>query len=200
MMGNVRITKKERYAQLIDCATQVFAEKGYSNATTKDISEKAQVSEKLIYLHFKSKKELFLACFHELEKELIDGFSQVIVKHKDNPLRVLKQYGLFFYNFIHTHQFTAGLLDLRISDVKNDPDILKAYRDLVELYVGNVEKTIRLGAEKGMLPSNLNPRALAWLYVGSYNTFLMMEEFNFPDFNLKMANELGKILDVILKS
>lgn len=199
-MGNIRITKEERYAQLIDCATRIFSEKGYSNTTTKEISEKAQVSEKLIYLHFKSKKELFLACFQKMEEELIKGFSQVIIKNKDNPIRVLKQFGMFFYKFIHTHQYSAGLLGLRISDVKKDPDILKAYRDLVEVYIVNVEKTIRLAADKGMLPKHISPRALSWVYVGTYNTFLMMEEFNFPDSNQKMANELGKILDVIFQS
>jgi AcrR family transcriptional regulator len=199
-MGNTRITKEERYAQLVDCATRIFSEKGYSNTTTKEISEKAMVSEKLIYLHFKSKKDLFLACFQKMEEELIKGFSQIIIKNKDNPILVLKQYGMFFYKFIHTHQYSAGLLGLRISDVKKEPDILKAYRDLVEIYVDNVENTIRLAAKKGLLPKNINPRALSWVYVGTYNTFLMMEEFNFPDSNPKMANELGKILDAIFLS
>lgn len=198
-MGATRITKDERAAQLIECATKVFAEKGYTNATTKQISEEAQVSEKLIYLHFKNKKELFLACLKKLEGELNEGFTEVIIKYKDNPLDVLKQFGLFFFDFVQTNQFAAGLLGLRISDVKNDPDILKAYRDIIGLYVEIVEKTIRIGAEKGMLPANLNPRALAWIYVGTYNTFLVMKEFDSQEFSVDIAMQMGDIMDVVCR-
>lgn len=198
-MGTVRITKEERTAQLIECATKVFAEKGYSNATTKQISEEAQVSEKLIYLHFKNKKELFLACLKKIAYELNEGFTQVIVKNKDNPLDILKQFGLFFFDFVQNNQFAAGLLGLRISDVKNDPDILKAYRDILGLYVDIVEKTIKIGAEKGMLLANLDPRALAWIYVGTYNTFLVMKEFESQEFSMGIAMQMGEIMNAVCR-
>ncbi|MCX5851725.1 MAG: TetR/AcrR family transcriptional regulator [Deltaproteobacteria bacterium] len=54
-MGKKRITKGERYSQIIDCATKVFAKKGYSGATTKNISEAAGISEKNNLCSFISK-------------------------------------------------------------------------------------------------------------------------------------------------
>lgn len=49
--------------QLIDAAADVFTERGYAGATTKEIARRAEVSEGTIYRHFADKRELFGAVF-----------------------------------------------------------------------------------------------------------------------------------------
>jgi AcrR family transcriptional regulator len=49
-----------RRAQILDAAAQVFAEKGFSRATTKEIADVARVSEGTIYNYFGSKHDLLL--------------------------------------------------------------------------------------------------------------------------------------------
>jgi AcrR family transcriptional regulator len=49
-----------RKAQILDAAAQVFAEKGFSRATTKEIADIANVSEGTIYNYFGSKHDLLL--------------------------------------------------------------------------------------------------------------------------------------------
>lgn len=51
-------TKKK----IIEEARKLFAERGYSAATTAEIARRVGVSEAALYKHFKSKKEMILAC------------------------------------------------------------------------------------------------------------------------------------------
>ena len=50
-----------RREEILDAATDLFAEFGYSEAVTKDLAEKLQVGKGTIYRYFSSKRELFLA-------------------------------------------------------------------------------------------------------------------------------------------
>ncbi|MBN3856385.1 TetR family transcriptional regulator [Paraburkholderia sp. Ac-20340] len=48
---------------LLDCAEQIFARKGFAQTTLDEIAAKAGVTRGAIYVHFKSKAEVFEALF-----------------------------------------------------------------------------------------------------------------------------------------
>jgi TetR/AcrR family transcriptional regulator, cholesterol catabolism regulator len=52
---------EDRREQIIDAAMRVFAQKGYSNATNKDIAREAGITTGLIYYYFESKEALLKA-------------------------------------------------------------------------------------------------------------------------------------------
>lgn len=52
---------EDRREQIIDAALRVFAQKGYSNATNKDIAREAGITPGLIYYYFESKEALLYA-------------------------------------------------------------------------------------------------------------------------------------------
>src|SRR3984893_8113945 len=52
---------EDRREQIIDAAMHVFARKGYSNATNKDIAREAGITPGLIYYYFESKEALLYA-------------------------------------------------------------------------------------------------------------------------------------------
>ena len=54
---------EDRREQIIDAAMHVFARKGYSNATNKDIAREAGITPGLIYYYFESKEALLYAIF-----------------------------------------------------------------------------------------------------------------------------------------
>ncbi len=58
--------------QILSAASIVFAEKGYQRATTREIAEKADVSEGLIYSYFESKDHLLLAILEKLANSGLD--------------------------------------------------------------------------------------------------------------------------------
>lgn len=47
--------------RLLAAATELFAEKGYQGATTRELAKRAGVTEKTLFTHFHAKSELFVA-------------------------------------------------------------------------------------------------------------------------------------------
>ncbi len=91
---------EERKAQILTAASSIFGEKGYQRATTREIAERANLSEGLIYTYFESKDHLLLAI---LEKLAQSGIDEILTDDDDNSLRqdVLKK----------TLQIRHGFLD-----------------------------------------------------------------------------------------
>ena len=63
---NERLSGEERRKQIINVALTLFAEKGFSGTRTREIAELADVSETLIFQHFKTKEDLYRAALTEL--------------------------------------------------------------------------------------------------------------------------------------
>jgi AcrR family transcriptional regulator len=59
--AQVRYTAADRKEQILEVATSLFARQGFQGTTTKHISERAGVTEALIFRHFASKEELYWA-------------------------------------------------------------------------------------------------------------------------------------------
>ena len=57
-----RLPAAERRQAIVDAALRVFAAGSYSGATTAEIAREAGISEPILYRHFASKRELYLAC------------------------------------------------------------------------------------------------------------------------------------------
>jgi TetR/AcrR family fatty acid metabolism transcriptional regulator len=57
-----------RRKQILDAATQVFAEKGFHRATIKDIARVAGIADGTIYTYFASKDEILIAVLDRLNE------------------------------------------------------------------------------------------------------------------------------------
>jgi AcrR family transcriptional regulator len=56
-----RFTAEDRRQQILEIATELFANRGYEGTTTREISNRAKVNEAIIFRHFPSKEELYWA-------------------------------------------------------------------------------------------------------------------------------------------
>jgi AcrR family transcriptional regulator len=56
-----------RRGEILAAAAGILAEKGYANATTREIAEAADVAEGTLYNYFANKREILLAIAHETE-------------------------------------------------------------------------------------------------------------------------------------
>jgi AcrR family transcriptional regulator len=61
----LRLTAAERRQAVLDTACDVFARSSYRGATTADIARAAQITEPILYRHFGSKRDLYLACLEQ---------------------------------------------------------------------------------------------------------------------------------------
>ena len=63
--AKVRLSKSERRQAVLDTACSVFSRSSYRGATTAEIAREAGISEPILYRHFGSKRDLYLACLDE---------------------------------------------------------------------------------------------------------------------------------------
>jgi AcrR family transcriptional regulator len=60
-----RLPAPERRRAIVQAALRVFSEGSYAGATTAQIAREAGVSEPILYRHFASKRDLYVACLDE---------------------------------------------------------------------------------------------------------------------------------------
>ena len=72
-----RMTRADRRADLLRCAGRLFGERGYSATRLDDIAAAADVTKPVVYQHFGSKKELYLALLRKHEADM-PGFFEVV--------------------------------------------------------------------------------------------------------------------------
>lgn len=78
-------TADERKEEILDVAEQLFAEKGFDNASTNDIIKKIGIARGTLYHHFSSKEEILDAIVDRMISRSIAG-ARAIIKDKDIPL------------------------------------------------------------------------------------------------------------------
>jgi AcrR family transcriptional regulator len=100
-----------RREEILDAATDLFAEFGYSDAVTKDLAEKLQVGKGTIYRYFPSKRELFLAAVDRVMRRLRVHIDSTIEGIED-PLGRIEAGTRAFLGFFAEHPKFVELLIL----------------------------------------------------------------------------------------
>ncbi len=94
-----RMPRDRRRAQLLEAANDVFTTKGYHASAMDDIADAAGVSKPVLYQHFTSKLELYLALLDLSCSRLVDVVRAALDSTDDNADRVVASMGAF-YDFV----------------------------------------------------------------------------------------------------
>ena len=85
-----RLKAPQRREQLISVATRQFAKFGYDATTTDTIAKSAGVTEPILYRHFGSKQELFIAITREVSEQTLRHWRELI-ETIDDPAEQLRE-------------------------------------------------------------------------------------------------------------
>lgn len=83
-----RLPRDERRAQLLVAALEIFTASGYHAASMDEIAERASVSKPVLYQHFPSKLDLYLAVLDLHIDSLVFAIQKAIASTRDNRNRV----------------------------------------------------------------------------------------------------------------
>lgn len=118
--AGTRLPRPARRRQLLGAARDVFVAQGYHAAAMDEIAERAGVSKPVLYQHFPSKLELYLALLDESVAELVGAVSAALASTADNRERVPATFRAFF-------DFVSGAGEaFRLvfeSDLSNEPAV-----------------------------------------------------------------------------
>ena len=91
-----RLPRDERRAQLLVAALEVFTVAGYHSAAMDEIADRAKVSKPVLYQHFPSKLELYLAVLDLHIDSLVFAIQKAIAANRENSARVAATVEAYF--------------------------------------------------------------------------------------------------------
>src|SRR3954454_16444000 len=83
-----RLPRTARRVQLLAAAQEVFVAQGYHAAAMDEIAETAGVSKPVLYQHFPSKLDLYLALLDEHAEGLVTTVRTALTSTSENKTRV----------------------------------------------------------------------------------------------------------------
>jgi len=99
-----RLPRDERRGQLLVAASEIFVDRGYHAAGMDEIADRAGVSKPVLYQHFSSKLELYLAVLARHVENLVSGVRQALRTTTDNRQRLRAAVQAFFDFIEHDSQ------------------------------------------------------------------------------------------------
>jgi AcrR family transcriptional regulator len=91
-----RLPRSARRAQLLDAALEVFVAQGYHAAAMDEIADRAGVSKPVLYQHFPSKLDLYLALLDASCDAVVQGVRDALAATDDNKERVAATMQAFY--------------------------------------------------------------------------------------------------------
>jgi len=167
--------KGDRYNEIIHSCIDVFARTNYEKATTALLAQEAGLAEGTLYKYFSSKKELFLECFRFIANQLIDRYNLIYEANEDRPLESLKAVAQSYLDFVKENPGMRRFLAFLLNNVF-DEDFFKELKGFMDLNREAAERLVVRAIEKGELRKKVDPRVMAWFFVGGYYTLILMTE------------------------
>ncbi|MBU3707122.1 MAG: TetR/AcrR family transcriptional regulator [Mycobacterium sp.] len=99
-----RLPRGERREQLIEAASDIFVDRGYHAAGMDEIAEQAGVSKPVLYQHFSSKLDLYLAVLAQHIDIMVSSVRQALRTTTDNRQRLRAAVQAFFDFIEHDSQ------------------------------------------------------------------------------------------------
>ena len=99
--------------EILDTATALFAEHGFSDAVTQVLAAKLQVGKGTIYRHFPSKRDLFLAAADRVMQKLQERVEANIAGMTDGLERITRAVAAFLSFFVEHPQYVELLIQER---------------------------------------------------------------------------------------
>jgi AcrR family transcriptional regulator len=156
--------------EILSAAAQIFAEKGFHNATMEDIAQASEFAIGSLYKHFRSKEAIYLALFQEKLVRYLDGLEDVISQDKPFP-EMLDDFLLFFGQFGDEHQAFFRLFHKsRETADWHKEDMRECIAPQMERYVSLIRQLASKGVREGHL-RNLDLGDLTAFILGTLQGF-----------------------------
>jgi AcrR family transcriptional regulator len=126
----IRLSADERRAQLERIAGQLFADSGYHGVSMEQLADAAGVSKPVLYQHFPSKRDLYLALVRDAVREMETRVRAELEGTTDNRARVEGATAAYFA-FVDDPRFKLVFSAERSDDEVHD-EVSAAHRRLTE--------------------------------------------------------------------
>jgi AcrR family transcriptional regulator len=193
----------EKEEKILAAAIQIFSEKGFSAATTKEIAKSAGVAEGTIFRYFKTKKDILRGILIKAinlfgGKLVIDGVEKIIRDTEGKDLRLILRE--LIYDRLRLVDSFFPMARVVISEALVHDDIRQAiYENIVVKALAVFQEFYVKASDNGLLRKDLDPLTLFRSILGNLAAFLaqkvlMGERMAITDLDA----EIDKMLDIVI--
>ena len=153
-----RLPAEQRRHAIVRAALRVFSSTSYAGATTAEIAREAGVSEPVLYRHFASKRDLWLACLDAAWDETREMLQEKIAVFATgqspsgarSPWRSPTMPNLWIQG---------------LTEAGEDPAVRRAIRRHMRDVHDFVAAELRRGQSLGVVPADRDANAEAWVFI-----------------------------------
>ncbi|HUH08808.1 MAG TPA: TetR/AcrR family transcriptional regulator [Egibacteraceae bacterium] len=127
-----RLSASDRRAQLLDVAARAFAERGFHGVSMEQLADGAGVTKPVLYQHFASKRELYLATVREAIAEMESQVGMALEDSSDNRERVRDAIAAYF-GFVQDRRFRLLLGAERADDQAGRDEVDQAMQRMAQV-------------------------------------------------------------------
>jgi AcrR family transcriptional regulator len=163
-MSAARLPAGERRAALLETACNVFSQGSYRGTTTAEIAREAGVTEPILYRHFESKRDLYLACLEETWAVLRTMWEETIAAEPDPGLWIAS-IGRSFIESEVKRPLISNLWVQALAEASEDKVIrayMKEHMREVHAYVVGIG---RRAQELGGIERDRDIEAEVWIFI-----------------------------------
>lgn len=189
-----RSKRDERADQILDAAAQLLLRWGYNKTTVDDVARQAGVAKGTIYLHWKSREDLFIALFAREELRLAEDIKQRIAGDPESPaLRGFIKYTSLA--FMRNPLMRALLL--------NDAEVLGVWakREITSAtFAGRMESYhvfLEFLRTHGVVSAEIDARAQTYILAAIWMGFLLIDRWMPPGYTFSDEEVAEMLADTV---
>jgi len=190
-------------SQILDAATQEFAELGIAGARIERIADRAGTNKRMVYYYFNSKDELFVAVM-ENSYASIRNAERKLHLESQSPVDAIRTLVSFTWNYYLENPEFIGLLNTENSHGGVHVKHSSEFRSLNMPLIDTLGDVIRRGQEEKIFRSGVDPvqlyisiASLSYFYLSNKHTLGHIFSRDLTSAKAKVER-LHHVLDVVL--
>jgi len=186
-----------RQEQIKQAVIDIISDNGIKNLSIKNLAERIGMSEGSIFRHFKSKNDIIISIFNDIQDNFISELRKIARSNEEPSIR-LNNYLSATVKY-HTENKGINMLLFSEASYKNDPELKKRLQQIFHDQKQFVKEIISDGISTGIWDENVVIENVALMYMGiplAMNMEMLIggKDFQFDNFCSHMILLLLKML------
>jgi AcrR family transcriptional regulator len=157
-----RMAAADRRLHLVETALRLFTDGSYHGTTTAEIASAAGVSEPILYRHFASKRDLYLAALEHVWARTRERWERALDEASD-ACAAIEAIGKGHVSVRSPKLQLAELWVQALGEASEDPELKRHLRSHMREVHDFVANLIRRGQEQGAIAEERDPDSEAWI-------------------------------------
>jgi len=188
--------RQNRANHILNAAKTVFINKGYKNATVRDIAKEAELTTGAIYAYFKNKDTMYGEVCKLVFLDLYQYLESTLFSKSGTMLDRLKSLFSAYIEYHDEHEDDAALLAINYQQLKIDKTLSEELNNLLSRVQAFINLIITDGIKNGDLPETVNSNQYSLTLWATVEGFLYLDDYGMVDHKkLKVKNLVNDFLE-----